>query len=39
MEIDVRLMDKEEMPDDWIVYYCDDNTYIIYREDEIKLID
>ncbi len=36
-EIEVRKMDKDEMPDDGIVYYCDDETSGIYTEDELEL--
>lgn len=39
MEIEVRKMDKDEMPDDGIVYYCDDETQIIYEEKELDLLD
>ena len=36
-EIEVRKMDKDEMPDDGITYYCDDETCIIYEEDELEI--
>lgn len=39
LEIEVRKMSKEEMPDDGITYYCDDETSIIYKEDELDLKD
>lgn len=38
-EIEVRKMDKDEMPDDGITYYCDDETYIIYKEEELEIQD
>lgn len=34
-EIEVRKMDKDEMPDDGITYYCDDETCKIYTKDEL----
>ena len=34
-EIEVRKMDKAEMPDDGIVYYADDKTFNIYEEEEL----
>ena len=34
-EIEVRKMMPDEMPDDGIVYYCDDSTGNIYKEDEL----
>lgn len=37
IEIEVRKMNKDEMPDDGITYYCDDATSIIYEEKELKL--
>lgn len=37
-EIEVRKMDKDEMPDDGITYYCDDETSIIYEEKELELV-
>lgn len=37
LEIEVRKMAKDEMPDDGITYYCDDSTSIIYEADELKL--
>jgi hypothetical protein len=36
-EVEVRLMDKDEMPDDGITYYCEDDTYIIFTEDELEI--
>lgn len=38
-QIEVRKMDKDEMPDDGITYYCDDSTCIIYTEDEVELLE
>lgn len=35
IEIDVRKIGKDEIPDDGITYYCDDETSIIYLEDEL----
>jgi len=37
-EIDVRKMDKDEMPDDGIVYYCDYDGGNIYNEDELIIL-
>jgi len=34
IEIMVRKMGKDEMPDDGIVYYCEEGGQI-YREDEL----
>lgn len=36
-EVEIRKMGKDEMPDDGIVYYCDDESKIIYKEDELDL--
>lgn len=36
-EIEVRRMDKDEMHEDGIVYYCDDETSIIYEQGELTL--
>lgn len=36
-EIEVRKMAKDEMPDNGIEYYCDDETKNIYEEKELTL--
>lgn len=35
IKIEVRKMDKDEMPNNGIAYYCDDESKIIYTEDEL----
>lgn len=35
LEIEVRKMGEDEMIKNGIVYYCDDSTGIIYKEDEL----
>lgn len=37
-EIEVRKMNKDEMPDNGIVYYCDDESKNIYEEKELDLL-
>jgi len=36
LEIMVRKMDKDEMPDDGVTYYCEEGGQI-YKEDELDL--
>lgn len=37
-EIEVRKMAKDEMPNDGITYYCEDETAIIFTTEELKMI-
>jgi hypothetical protein len=39
IEKEVRKMDKDEMPDNGITYYCDDESGTIYEENELIFID
>lgn len=36
-EIDVRKMDKDEIPDDGVTYYADTDC-TIYKEDELEIL-
>lgn len=38
MEIEVRKMGVDEMPDDGVTYYVDDDSYCIYSEDELAVV-
>lgn len=35
-KIEVRKMSKDEMPDDGEEYYCNDETCVIYKKDELE---
>lgn len=37
VEIDVRKMSPDEMPNDGITYYCDDERGTIYQEKELSV--
>lgn len=38
VEIEVRKMEKDEMPDDDVEYYCDDERGQIYKKGELVFI-